>query len=77
MIPADHDLLVRLDENVNAVKNDIKQLHDSFDGIVSDHETRLRLLEKDIDSARGALVLTRIMIGILAAAIASVWYLRN
>ena len=46
MNPQDHDLLIRVDEKVSELK---KMLADRLD----DHEARLRIVEKDIDDAKG------------------------
>jgi hypothetical protein len=42
----DHDLLIRLDQKVDALSTDIKDLKDGTAATINDHELRLRFLEK-------------------------------
>jgi hypothetical protein len=42
----DHDLLIRLDQKVDQVSVDIKDLKDGTSKTVSDHESRLRDIEE-------------------------------
>ena len=42
---SDHDLLVRLDEQLQFVRDDIKELKDGTKTQLNDHESRLKLLE--------------------------------
>lgn len=62
----DHDTIVRLNENVLGLRNEIKDIKDSLDGKVVDHETRLRSNEKDINYAKGGLKVLYAIAGLLA-----------
>ena len=42
---SDHDLLVRLDEQLRFIRDDIKELKDGTKTQLNDHESRLKLLE--------------------------------
>jgi hypothetical protein len=67
----DHDLLIRVHETVQNLSN---VMSSKF----TDHESRIRAAEKDLDSAKGAIALMRIAIGILtgvAAVIGALWWL--
>lgn len=46
--PDDHNLLIRLDTKVDALKDDIKTLSDGVNARITDHETRIRLNSDDI-----------------------------
>ncbi len=43
---SDHDLLIRLDENVRNLYIEFKSSNTSIQGVVNDHEARIRSLEK-------------------------------
>jgi hypothetical protein len=43
---SDHDLLIELRTEMQGVRRDIKELTDGTAGKLSDHETRLRFIEK-------------------------------
>lgn len=45
----DHDLLIELRTEMRAIREDIKNMRDDISGSVSDHETRIRDLEKLTD----------------------------
>lgn len=46
--PDDHNLLIKLDTKVDALKEDIKTLSDNTTARLIDHETRIRLLETGV-----------------------------
>jgi|ERR1035437_599061 hypothetical protein len=46
--PEDHNLLIKLDGKVDALKDDIKVLNDGTTLRLADHETRIRLTEASI-----------------------------
>ena len=44
----DHDLLVRLDEKMNATRNEIKEVRDGMNTKVNDHEGRIKAIETSL-----------------------------
>ena len=56
----DHDLLIRVDENV-------KELKILIGSTFKDHEGRIRLLENDINQAQGAIKLLKAVNGVIGA----------
>lgn len=73
MSEKDHDLLIRVHETVQNLSN---VMTSKF----TDHEGRLRVIEKDLDSAKGAIGLMKIAIGLLsavAAIIGGLWWIKG
>jgi hypothetical protein len=73
MSEKDHDLLIRVHETVQNISS---VMTSKF----ADHEGRLRVIEKDLDSAKGAIGLMKISIGLLtaiAAVIGALWWVRG
>ncbi len=58
----DHDLLTKLDVKVDALKEDIRILNDGTSSKISDHELRIRLLEKYVWLAIGMLAVLQIVL---------------
>lgn len=48
ILSEDHNLLIKLDTKVDALKEDIKMLNDGTNSKIEDHETRIRSNEKNI-----------------------------
>lgn len=42
----DHDLIIKLDTKMDALKEDIQKLNDGVSKQIGDHETRIKVLEK-------------------------------
>lgn len=51
----DHDLLIELRTEMKAVRADIKEIKDNHTSIISDHETRIRFIERYLWAAWGVL----------------------
>jgi len=69
----DHDLLITLVAKVDGVKEDIRVLNDGTSTKISDHETRIRGLEKIQEASSGSISLTnRIVMGACAIVLVSV-----
>jgi hypothetical protein len=49
---SDHDLLIELRTEMRGMRGDIKGLSASTSATISDHETRIRLNEKDIEAIK-------------------------
>lgn len=49
----DHDLLITLIANVNSMRDEMRSNNTQFSTQVSDHEARIRLLERGADTAKG------------------------
>ncbi len=47
---SDHDLLIKLNENVTHMREEMRITNDSITRQVGDHEVRIRLLENGINS---------------------------
>lgn len=47
---ADHDTLVRIETKMDSSSEELKRIVSDFSAKYADHETRLRVLEKDIES---------------------------
>lgn len=69
MAEKDHDLLIRVDENVRQLTNIVT---DKF----NDHESRLRMAEKELNTARGGIKILYATLTILIAALAALAYWR-
>lgn len=52
----DHDVLIELRTEMRGMRSDIKTLSDTLSKSVSDHETRIRALEKTADNLMGKMV---------------------
>jgi hypothetical protein len=50
---SDHDLLIKLNENVTHMREEMRVTNDSITKQVGDHEVRIRLLENGINSETG------------------------
>lgn len=50
----DHDLLIQLNVNVQTMRDEMRQNTQQVSGQVTDHETRLRVLEQNSNSMQGA-----------------------
>lgn len=61
---SDHDLLIDLRAQVRELRDDIKRMNDGGNRVIADHETRIRLLEKYVWLAVGALYFINAAIGI-------------
>jgi len=70
MSEQDHDLLIRVHENIQNLTNIVTSKF-------ADHEARLRGVEKDTNFAKGALKITYLILTLLTAAIAAVWYIKH
>ena len=73
MSEKDHDLLIRVHE---AVQNISTVVTTNF----ADHEGRLRLLEKDLDTAKGAIAFLRMVLLALtgvAAILGALWWVKG
>ena len=69
----DHDLLITLVAKVDGVKEDIRVLNDGTSAKISDHETRIRGLEKIQESSSGSISLTnKIVMGACAIVLVAV-----
>lgn len=64
---SDHDNIVTLVSEVRQVRVDIKDLKDGTSATITDHETRLRSLEKWAWLAIGALYIINFLIGVYVA----------
>lgn len=60
--PADHDLLLKLSENVSALRNEVRDVTQRLGSQLSDHEARLRLQEAATDRNEGAWRMSRWLI---------------
>lgn len=70
---ADHDLLQRVDTKVDGLIKDIKEIKDGTTTQLSDHETRLRSIEKSQESQSGTMSLTnKIVFGACAIVLTAV-----
>ena len=58
---SDHDLLTRLDEKVDSIILQIKDINDGIGVKLNDHENRLRNLERYVWLAIGALAVLEIV----------------
>lgn len=69
----DHDLLITLVAKVDGVKEDIRVLNDGTSAKISDHETRLRALEKIQESSSGTMsITTKIVFGAVGIVLTAV-----
>ena len=53
----DHDILIDLQAQVRELRNDLKMMNDGGQKIIADHEMRIRVIEKYMWLAIGALYL--------------------
>lgn len=58
----DHDLLIELRTEMRGMRYDIKGLSDSTARTISDHETRIRLNEKDVENIKSSSATWRFML---------------
>lgn len=58
----DHDLLVTMHEQIKGIKNDIKDLKDGTSTKLTDHENRIRALEKWVWIAIGGLAVMQLVL---------------
>lgn len=77
LAPSERDLLIRLDETVAQLKEEIKSLHESINSSLLDHEARLRVAEKAIDRADGALKVVYVAFVLVFGILASLWYVKH
>lgn len=54
-LPADHDLLIRLDQKLDSHIAEVRQNNANFTFNATDHETRIRVLERDADQQKGTI----------------------
>lgn len=74
----DHDLLQRLDQKVDGLKIDIQSINDGLAKTISDHETRLRVLEAKVDTNNTQVktygAIGMILIGVAEFFIFKIWH---
>lgn len=58
----DRDLLIRLDEKVTNLGQEVKEMRDETKMQVNDHETRIRALERNVYIGLGALAVTQLIL---------------
>jgi len=52
----DHDLLIELRTEMRGMRGDLKNLSDGVNTRVSDHENRLRIIEKETENLMGKMI---------------------
>lgn len=67
----EHDLLIRIDENLRNLTSEVKDIKDGVKASIADHETRLRRLEETDSRNTGAFNIIQIGWG-LAVTIVSI-----
>lgn len=60
----DHDLLIRMDENVRNLRTDFTLLNGDITKRLDDHEARIRRMEKYVWLAIGALTIVQILVAV-------------
>lgn len=65
----DHDLLIRMDENLRNLRSDMSTLTGDTTKTLDDHETRLRRMEKYVWLAIGALTFLQFAVPFIQARI--------
>ena len=60
----DHDLLIEMKSEIGALRADVREMKDTSQFTIQDHETRLRFIERYMWLAIGALGLLEIIINI-------------
>ena len=76
---ADHDLLIRLNENVNALRVDVANITSGLSSQITDHESRLRVHSASLERQEGAskqMQLIMVISGtiLLALEVAVIWF---
>lgn len=61
---SDHDLLIDLRAEVRGIRSDIKTINDDSGAKLSDHELRLRLIERYMWLAIGGLYIINLALGL-------------
>jgi len=64
----DHDLLIKVETKLDSLKEDIRVLNDGTSKTISDHESRIRLIEGRIFTWGGGLLALQFVVGIV------LWY---
>lgn len=63
---ADHDLLVKLNENVISLREEVKQISANVSDKIADHEVRIRVLEASSDRAEGGVKANRLLLAVVS-----------
>lgn len=73
----DHDLLIIVNESVNSLKEEVKNMREQVTSTVLDHEARLRLVEKAIDRGEGALKVVYALLTLIALTLGALWWVHK
>lgn len=66
-VTQDHDLLIKLNENVSSLRDEVRQITNQFNERYADQEARLRVLEATSDRLDGTSKAFRWMLAAIAA----------
>lgn len=67
----DHDILIELRTEMKGMRGDLKDMKNGTEKMLSDHEGRLRSLEKSADILTGKIVIISAFAGIIIVIIAA------